>query len=91
MKQEEAEARRMQVKQRRIVDEQQREKLKYWHLIKRDVLRHKKSLAMKEANERIKQVRRMTKWLIQMRMRAYMTNFWISFVEKKKSHERLIR
>ena len=51
------------VKKRREDELVYKEKLKYWHLIKRDVLKHKKDLAMQEAQERIKQSRRMIKWL----------------------------
>ena len=56
----------MLVKKRRNEEDIYREKLKYWHLIKRDVLKHKKDIAIQEAQERIKQSRRMTKWLLQI-------------------------
>ena len=47
----------------------QKEKLKYWHLIKRDVLKHKKEVATQEAHERIRQAKMLTKWLQQIFMR----------------------
>ena len=42
------------VKQRREEEQGKKEKLKYWHLIKRDVLKHKKEVATQEAKEKIR-------------------------------------
>ena len=44
-KREQSEAKRLMVMKRRKVETVKREKLKYWHLIKRDVLKHKKEIA----------------------------------------------
>ena len=37
--------------------------MKYWHLIKRDVLKHKRLLAEENARDKLEQSRRLTKWL----------------------------
>lgn len=41
----------------------EKEKLKYWHLIKRDVIKHRKEIATQEVLERIKHSRCLTKWV----------------------------
>jgi len=41
----------------------EKEKLKYWHLIKRDVLRHKRLVAEESARERFEKMKRLTKWI----------------------------
>jgi hypothetical protein len=51
------------VKKRRQVVTEEKEKMKYWHLIKRDVLKHKRLLAEETARELLEQSRRLTKWL----------------------------
>lgn len=63
IKQAKEESKREEVKKRRNEENQKREKLKYWHLVKRDVLKHKKDIATNEANYKIRQARRMTKWV----------------------------
>ena len=62
IKQSVSEQKREQVKQRRQEEVIKKEKLKYWHLIKRDVLKHKKEIATQEALEGVEQSKRFTKW-----------------------------
>ena len=69
MKQAREEQKRGEVKKRRTEENTKREKLKYWHLVKRDVLKHKKEIATSEANEKIKQARRMSKWILMANLR----------------------
>ena len=46
----EDEKRRVEVKKRRHEETVKREKLSYWHLIKRDVLKYKKEIATQDAH-----------------------------------------
>lgn len=55
---------REKVRKRRQEVTVEKEKRKYFHLIKRDVLKHRKEVYRQEAEERIRQARRLTKWLV---------------------------
>ena len=64
-----------------------KEKLKYWHLIKRDVLKHKKEIATLEAAERVQLGKCLTKWLHQIMLRQIVEQIYERFQEHKKIEE----
>jgi len=77
------------VKKRRQVVTVEKEKLKYWHLIKRDVLKHKRLLAEENARDRLEQSRRLIKWLNYINLCYYIKKVLYAFTKKKEEHERL--
>ena len=82
-KREQSEAKRQMVIKRRKAETVKREKLKYWHLIKRDVLKHKKAIATEEAQEKIRQAKRMTTWVLLAYLRQFVTRVWAAFTDRK--------
>ena len=71
------------MKQRRKYEQVKKEKMKYWHLIKRDVLKHKREMAEQEAQERVEQSRRLKRWLHYVDLRNMMQHIWVVFEQKK--------
>ena len=67
------------MKNRRQEEQIKKEKLKYWHLIKRDVLKHKKEIAFNEAMERLEQAKKMKQWAKVAHVRALMERVWEMF------------
>lgn len=90
-KREQSEAKRQMVMKRRKVETVKREKLKYWHLIKRDVLKHKKEIATQEAQEKIRQAKRMTTWVLLAYLRQFVTRVWTAFSDCKHEKELLAK
>ena len=83
----EDEKRRVEVKKRRHEETVKREKLSYWHLIKRDVLKYKKEIATQDAHQRIAQSKLMTKWLHHVGLKKLIGFIYDCFTHRKKVHD----
>ena len=88
IKQIQFEEKREAAKKRREEEDIKRQKLKYWHLIKRDVLKHKRMLAHEDARERYEQSQRMAKWLHYIHLFEIMKTIFGKFQANREEHDR---
>jgi len=66
-------------KLRRTEEQLRKEKMQYWHVIKRDVLKYIKELATIEAHARIKQAKLFKKWMFYANLRQIILKYWREF------------